>query len=327
MKILRVGDYHAQVSNLDDCNALLDFIVKTAKKEKVDRIELMGDTFHTHAVKRVEVEYFVKDMLIKLAEVCEVIVLIGNHDMILGKSKHAGKHALESFKDISGVTIVDYPVIIGEIGYLPYMSNSKELSNAADGLFQQGATEMLVGHLTVDGAKYENGFYSEEGIPMEIIPQKAIISGHVHKSGQIGKCFYTGTPKWDSMNSAGQDKGIWLFNHNKNGSVKSKKLFSTEDVVTPIYKIEMEEKDEKTITIPNRGIIYLTAKGKSSWLKKIKKKYLGLVRFKGISTDVRKTKVSKGEAGEFKDFLKNFKLTKGVKRKEISEYLQEVGNV
>lgn len=326
MKILRVGDYHAQVSNLTDCIALLDFIEKTAKKEKVKQIELMGDTFHNHAVKRVEVEYFVKNMLERLSSICPVIVLVGNHDMILGKSAHAGKHALEPFKDIKDVYIVDKPVVYNNIGYIPYIADHRGVSQASEELFEQGAEKLLVGHLTVDGAKYENGFYSEEGVSMELIAQEKIISGHIHKSGEIGKCFYTGTAKWDTMSSAGQDKGIWVFNHNKNGSVKSKKFIDTSKIVTPIYKLDLLEGEEEDFKLPKRGKIYLTCKGKSAWIKKMKKKHGAKVSFKGIPTDKRKAvNRSQNEDNSFDGYISEyFTPVHGVTSEEICKYLKGV---
>jgi len=327
MKILRVGDYHVQVSNLKDCESLLEFIIKTAKKEKVGQIELMGDTFHNHAVKRIEVEYFVKNMLIKLSQVCPVVVLVGNHDMILGKSLHAGKHALEPFKDMLNVTIVDEPMLINNIGYIPFIADQRELSNASDELFKQGAEKTLIGHLTVNGANYENGFNSEEGIPMELIAQEKIISGHIHKSDEIGKCLYTGTPKWGSMNSAGIEKGIWIFNHNKNGSIKSKKFISTEKIVTPIYKLELLEGEEESFKLPKRGVIYLTCKGKSSWIKKMKKKHGANVSFKGVPTDKKKTVKHDNtkEDSSFNGYINNyFEPATGVTKQEVIEYLQGV---
>ena len=55
MKVLRVGDPHITVRNLDEALKLLAFIFEMARKYKVDRIEFLGDLMHTHAVIRVEV--------------------------------------------------------------------------------------------------------------------------------------------------------------------------------------------------------------------------------------------------------------------------------
>ena len=82
MKRLIVGDPHAKVSNLDEMQRLIDFVILTAKEQKVDRIEILGDLFHTHAVLRLEVIDFWSRNLLSLPSICETIVLVGNHDMI-----------------------------------------------------------------------------------------------------------------------------------------------------------------------------------------------------------------------------------------------------
>ena len=57
MKLL-LGDPHVKKSNLEESQKLMNFVIDVAVSRKVDSIEILGDLFHTHAVKRLEVEDF-----------------------------------------------------------------------------------------------------------------------------------------------------------------------------------------------------------------------------------------------------------------------------
>lgn len=295
MKVIRVGDPHTQVSNLEDSRKLMDFVIKTAKEREVKQIEFLGDLFHTHAVKRIEVESFWQKTFNRLAEEkLSCIVLVGNHDQHGSKEKEQEINSLNIFipdhniinEDDWAVSrvIVNKPMILGGIGYIPYYSNHEVFIKACKELYEKGATELLVAHQTFTGAQYENGFFSEEGVDPELIPQKQIISGHIHKSQQVGKCFYPGTPKWDTMSDANQPKGIWIFTHEENGVYTEKEFISTEHIVTPINLIEIKEGDDLP-TLKEGARNYVVLEGSSTWITKTKKKIGSKANIKVKPTD------------------------------------------
>ena len=221
-KILRVGDPHVQIKNLNDSRKLIDFIIKIAQENNVDKIEFLGDMFHTHAVVRVEIIDFWRQALLDIVMTTgkEAICLVGNHDQPGSKEKEQEMNALVSLRGLhSLVRIVDEPYVDPDtkIGYVPYHSDGDMFFKHAHELYTQGAINCVVAHQTFTGAQYENGFFSEDGIDPANAPQTQIISGHIHKTKQVGKCFYPGTPKWDTMSDANQEKGIWIFHHDEHG--------------------------------------------------------------------------------------------------------------
>lgn len=325
MKILRVSDPHVTVRNIEECEKLFEFVYNQAKEHKVDHIELLGDLTHTHAVIRAEVQDFWIRTFNLLAE-WPVLVLVGNHDMILGESKYAGITSLDVFKDENKDTlnIINLPQIINNIAYIPYMSDHAKFLRVAQDLYNLGATKLLVAHQTFTGATYENGFYAEDGIDPSLVPQNEIISGHIHKQQQIGKCFYPGTPKWDTMSDANEDKGVWIFEHNEDGSVKSKQFISTKDVVTPIVKITMNEGDAEPI-LDDKAKNYLELIGSSAWIVQMKKKYKGFAAIKARPSDRKNAIINKDRVFSIFDYLEsNFKPVDGVSKQDIKEYLKEV---
>lgn len=329
MKILRVGDPHVMVSNLKDSQALLDYVLKLAIEQEVDVVEFLGDLFHTHAVMRVEVVDFWKKNFQKIKDAqfnCRV--LVGNHDQPGSKEKEQVMNALNIFEDSveegGWRTIINKPKVMDGIAYIPYMSDKNAFLKASAELYDQGATKLLVAHQTFTGAKYDNGFFAEDGIEPDLVSQDAIISGHIHKSQQIGKCEYPGTAKWDTMSDANQNKGLTVYIHNKDGSVKSKEFFSTAEVVSPIYKFTFNEGEEEPVLDENARN-YVELVGKTAWITKMKKKYKGLVNIKARPTDRKSVKIDSKELLTIQDYLdKHFELIDGVGKEDVKKYLETI---
>lgn len=325
MKILYVGDPHVKVSNIPECERLVDFIIKTAGEQDVDQITILGDMFHTHAVVRIEVIDFWRRALWDMSTLGKPIYcLVGNHDQPGSKEKEQDMNALLSLRNLTNmVRIIDRPFLDPHtnIGYVPYHSNEHHFKGAAAELYSQG-NKCLIAHQTFTGAQYENGFFSEEGIDPGSLLQEEIISGHIHKCQQVGKCFYPGTPKWDTMSDANQPKGLYIITHAEDGTTREKEWFSTEDVVTPIITYEIKEGDELPEINPNaRNHIIL--EGKSAWISKTKKKFKDC-HVKVKPTD-RISKVNREGNLTLENYLdKEFQPIDGVTKKDIKEFVSEL---
>jgi DNA repair exonuclease SbcCD nuclease subunit len=324
-KILRIGDPHLQISNIKDSQKLIDFVKKIAIESNVDKIEFLGDMFHTHAVVRIEVIDFWSKNLFDLCETGkEVICLVGNHDQVGSVEKEQDLNALISLKGVHpGLRIVDSPIVIDSIGYIPHNSNGEAFFEAARNLFDLGAKELIVAHQTFTGAQYENGFFSEEGIDPGLVLQTQIISGHIHTSQQVGKCFYPGTPKWDTMADANQAKGIWIFTHNESGQYVDKIFIPTNKIVTPITSYEVKEGDEIPDLDPNARN-YVVLEGQSAWINKIKKKIKDLAHIKVKPTD-RVTRVNRDNTTTLEKYLESeFVPVSGVTKEELAIFLGDI---
>ncbi|HLD91650.1 MAG TPA: metallophosphoesterase [Patescibacteria group bacterium] len=325
-RILRVGDPHIKLTNLEEANRLMNYIFNVIFNENIDTIEFLGDLFHNHAVKRVEVETFWLTVFSKLSNsrLENIIVLVGNHDQIGSKEKELF-NALNVFHGKwPNVHIINTPTIINNIAYAPYTKNHEKLLDDCVTLYNKGATTLLVAHQTFTGASYETGFYAEDAIEPNLIPQDKIISGHIHKGQQIGKCQYIGTPKWDTMADANSEKGIWIFDHNDDGSMISSKFISTANVVSPIYKYviyEGQEVPELTNTARN----YLEFHGKTSWITTMKKKYKEIASIKGVPTDRKTIQVSREGLYQLPEYLESyFEPIAGVTKLQINDYLKNL---
>lgn len=323
-KILFVGDPHVQVSNIKECEKLFDFVEKVADENAVKYVFLLGDLFHNHAVKRVEVEDFWQNTFDKLSKKHKVVALVGNHDQVGSYEREQQQNALNVFfGKHKNVQIVNKPdVIDGQILALPHYSNHEEFLAKSKQFYDDGFTELLVAHQTFTGAQYENGFFSEEGIDPELVSQKQIVSGHIHTKQQIGKCFYPGTAKWDTMADANQDKGLCLITYSEGYKEElSKEFFPTKEVVSPILSFHVKE-GEEIPKLEKNARNYVVLEGKLAWIKKAKKEIGDLAHIKVKPTDVLKKTVNQASAS-WQDFFQSFSPIEGVKKDDIQKIIEE----
>lgn len=324
IKILRVGDPHVRPSNLDESNRLLSFVRDSVKHHKIDRLEILGDLNHTHAIVRSEVIRFWDFWLEDLSNIVETVVLVGNHDM--ENSLDSEKNTLIPFKRIKNdnLKIIEKPTIINNFGYLPYIHNNEEFIQKSLELKENGA-QILICHAEFDGSKYDNGFYAPHGVSVEKIPFGTVISGHIHTSQVLadGKIDYPGTPRWDSISDTNENKGIWVYVHDmETGRVLNKELLSTSHVCIPIISLLWKEGEEQP-DIPSKSRVTVELIGSSDWVSKQKSLLKNRVSIKSKITD-RINKIKRSKSNSLENFILNDFNTK-MDKKALFSYAKEIG--
>ena len=328
-KSLIIGDWHCKINNLKESQNLMDFIIETSQKEQVDSIIFMGDQLDTHAIIRVEVLHFWDKNLKILNLICPTYLLIGNHDMKGDNQTTAlDMNSMSVFKQSNvlyeNIHIIDTPSELEGILLMPYFKKESDFLTSAQEFYQSGCEKIMLAHQTFTGATYENGFYAEDGIDPALVPQEVIVSGHIHKQQKIGKCSYVGTPKWDSISDANEDKGIWIYEWNCDKSIKDSKFISTAGVVTPIYKHTVNEGDEEPELI-KEARNYIEFIGKSAWITKMKKKYKNKAQIKARPTDRKHVSIVREGLLNINLYLKeHFEVIDGVEKDDIKVYLEKL---
>lgn len=214
MKYVFIGDPHVTPDSIPECERLMALIqgqYPWPKKGEPTKLVFLGDLYHTHASIRVEVLDFWNKWLGYFGEILgkeNVIALVGNHDKPGNAAAPPNMHALLAHRNI--VTIVDQPVVLDGIAYMPYMNSPEEFVAAAKEL----KSDVLVCHQTFIGANYENNFPAPDGVDINQVPHKLIISGHIHMRQEIdtdrNKMIYPGAPRWMTVSDANQEKGIMI---------------------------------------------------------------------------------------------------------------------
>jgi len=220
VKLLVVGDVHAVATELQDCATLVGFVLEVAEQTKPDLILFLGDQFHNHSIVHVDVLAFWKAAFIACRKSgFKVAALVGNHDMTGLESNQ--NHAMLAYT--SDITVVDKPMVVGGVLLLPYYFDPKAFVEAC---VAHSDCSTVICHQTFQGGTYDNGFYAKDGVNLDEIPQKSVVSGHIHKPQSFGKCFYPGSPRWRTLSDANEERAIWLLKYEAGNQV-DQTAFST----------------------------------------------------------------------------------------------------
>jgi DNA repair exonuclease SbcCD nuclease subunit len=306
MLILRIGDPHAKVTNLDEMETLMEFVAQVAIERKVQRIEILGDLFHTHAILRLEVLEFWRHWLDHLSDICELVVLVGNHD--LSGDFNSNSSALDIFDLIKkkNLYIINSARVLGIYGYVPYVHDNARFIEIANGLIAYGAN-ILISHTTYNGARFESGMYAPDGVDPEALNFRTIISGHIHSRQRFvtskgQQVIYPGTSRWDTNSDANEPKGLWLVNHDTNGEILSEEFIDTNLVCTPIISVQLKEGEELQEYRPGTKVT-VELIGSSDWVAKQKIAMKGKYSVTAKITDKAKLDMRKS-GGTFENFVR-----------------------
>ena len=325
MKTIRVGDMHVTPNNLKESDSLMKFVLSNALDLKTDRIEFLGDLFHTHAMVRLEVLDFWDKWLNELSDYSgkfDMIVLTGNHD--IGGDYTNNYSALQVFNDIEFVNIVSAPVAVGVVGYMPYIHDNAKFVEEANRLAEHGV-KVLVSHTTYQGSKYDNGMYAPDGVDPDLLDPRLthLISGHVHAEQSFGRVWYPGTARWLSKSCANRRKGIWIVEHDDaTGAILSKEFISTENVCQKIVSVKWNEGEDKP-EIPENAKVDIELIGSSEWVLAQKKELKGTVSVSSKITDVKKSASRKAGKSLF-EFLSSHYQVSPEKREKLLTYMRRL---
>lgn len=302
-----VGDLHSKTSNIDETCRIFEKIVKVATENNVKEVILLGDLFDTHGIVHLPVMHCYFSLFKKYTQL-NFHCLVGNHDYVTHGNYQ--EHSLITFKGLKNVRVIDELTHFNEFDLAPHCSEDKFLE-----LCSKKYSDTLICHHTFAGAQYENGFYAPDGIDLDKVPYKTVISGHVHLNHQVGKCFYPGTPRWLKESDANQDKGIWLWD-----AAQDFKFISTEDVCRKIFSFDIKEGTNLNIDINKKHRYIFNVYGNNSFLNSIIEKFPIGVEIRHVPTNEKQTlvKESNGVMNSLKSFvLDHYKPLYDIPKEEL----------
>lgn len=194
MKAVLISDIHFTVNTLELASQALVQAMTTAYHLDVPLI-ICGDTMDGKAIIRGEVANrligLFKDSIQKPKE---IIVLVGNHDLLSEKSK---EHALEFLKPYC--TIIESAVIYDRrlaLYLIPYISDLNALQGHLKAI-PKGST--IIMHQGVQTAYMGHYVQDHTSLPKEAFDGFRVISGHYHRRqdiqcGETGLFSYVGNP-------------------------------------------------------------------------------------------------------------------------------------
>lgn len=292
---LVVGDPHVVVDELPECERLASFILeKWALCPDDTDLVLLGDLYNNHAVLRIEVIAFWRDFFHKARRqrrMQRVIALVGNHDLPQDGRGSKISSLLTHYDEDNVVVIGTHMEIDPGVWAMPYMESNEAFQAAWADMTQRSAPKLVFCHQTFAGAKYENGFFAPDGMPLEAVHGPSIISGHIHSPQRVGNVWYPGAPRWRILTDANVDRFIHLVRYDHaTGEVSPVDAWATDAVCTPIRLATVTTLEEAKALQAAPGL-RVTISGSESFVKEAE----GMMATKGIK--FRSTVSVREEAG------------------------------
>lgn len=327
MRFILVGDPHVSPNNIEDAQKLVDYAADLASDHKATLL-FLGDLHHNHAVMHLKVHAFWTRFFWNLEERDEpikTIALVGNHDMA-GDGSNTWTNSLMAHKgwheDPDRLIICDTPFVGGGILFIPYVKDNAEFVKICN-LYK---TRVVFCHATFDGAAYENGFFAKDGIDQNLIPQKLVISGHIHRSGRYGKVWYPGSPRWLTLSDANQDKAIWYIEFDENYNLINTIAYPTENVCRKIYHLEDRESSPISDCLDPNHTYHIDIYGSPAWIEQrtptFKAQGAKIRTFKDQIKQIR-VKESDGVDTAFQKWVSNYQPNYGSSPQELNELVKE----
>lgn len=195
VRLMVVGDIHFQTNNVLETTLLHKRLLDIITNNNVDITVLLGDILHTHEKFHTIAYNNAIKMIYDISLMCEVYVLIGNHDMINNSQFLTDNHPFNALKQWKNVTIVDtYIQATTQDGYTygfcPYVPNGRFKEALGP---EYKLCDYIFAHQEFKKCDY-NGIVSVHGDDWDA-NDPMIVSGHIHNEQHVGKnIYYVGEP-------------------------------------------------------------------------------------------------------------------------------------
>ena len=263
MRVLWVGDPHVQKSNIDESKRLAGWVRAERDSLKPDYVLLAGDLYNDFGLKRVEVDEFWTHVLSDVLP--GSIVLEGNHDQTPDGTGSALSVHRDRCNLINGAAVLSRGV-----GGMPFIRDNAKFLETCKALYAEGARTIFC-HADVNGAQYENGFYSPGGADVSGLPADLkLISGHIHKQQEFGNVWFPGTPRHLTRSDVGEKKGIWLIDTDLN---QRWFLETPPEVCAPFLEVTVTPENfdvvmNSVMRLPPTDRLYVDVKGTKEFIDK-----------------------------------------------------------
>lgn len=220
-------------------------------------VVVAGDYFDSRQHIDINVMNTACDVMEELSKVCNVYMLIGNHDIY--KNNELDITSLRCLKNIKKVCIVDKIsniIVKDDVKFLliPWVGDYKK-ENSIITEYKDNVN-FIVMHTEISGMTYDNNRPIINGINIDVCDSCKIISGHIHKRQESKKGFYLGSPYPMDRADVGNVKGVYHLSIDD-----GIKINFTENMYSPRFvKVRFDETENDMLTwhnIVNNNYVYI----------------------------------------------------------------------
>ena len=251
-KILLIGDSHLGLGfpNKTDHwfkihqEYFQDFLLPLLKKEltKDDIIVHLGDLFDNRSVVPINILNYAQNVLEQMAQICQVHVIIGNHDLYTKATNEI--NTVKLYKYIPNVFVYEEPTKIDFMGksilMLPWVEKRKEQIEI---LKKFSGCDYLFCHSDLNGAKMHLSSVAHKNHDKinveEFSGYKRVFSGHIHLVQQNKNFTFVGNLFEMDRNDLGNQKGIFILD-----AIDGSERFIPNDVSPKFKKLYLRNEDD-----------------------------------------------------------------------------------
>lgn len=237
------GDRWLEMSTRWAYDFFLPLLRKYAKDG--DRVLMLGDLYHNRDSINVKVLNRVVSIIRDIADVCPVDVLIGNHDCFNHSDTEITSSS--SIRYVPNVTLYDEITEV-QLGskkavYMPW-THSK--SATLDALGQYEDKDLLFCHSDLSGCRTQVSPTRPPGRNIPTIDDfkrfKKVYSGHIHIRQTMGNFTFVGAPYHMDRNDIGNQKGVYVYDTEKDVD-----LFIPNDVSPEFVPITIDKAEDMAL--------------------------------------------------------------------------------
>lgn len=212
-----IAQHKRSILRLYNCIDSLKWIFETAKQRNIKNVILAGDLFQDREKIDIIAYHLTFDIIYKYcSEGINLWILLGNHDLWFYEKWDI--HSIRPFAAIENLHVIDKPCTLEiedtKFDFLPFTHNPIQYINDLN-------SEILIGHLAIDGAKLTGNNYADVIIEHEsemtrvrsdlFAKWKKVFLGHYHEAQKIGNIEYIGSPLELTWGEADSEKHIIEF--------------------------------------------------------------------------------------------------------------------
>ena len=235
----KIDDKTGLPERLSDLYLTIMNMIYYANDNKIDRITILGDTFHNKSIIYSTAQSLLLDIVRNNKQI-KWIFLTGNHD--LSNMVGDGVSSTKCLDNESNVITIHETTKIENMLFVPW--NPKTMTSD----IKNGQVDYLFAHLGLNEGVLNSGISLVSDIGLKDLKQyKSVYLGHYHSPQKIGNVEYVGNPTHLDWNDKNQEKRFIVFDSSTG---------ETESVPTTGYRKHCEFE----ITEENKSEILRVAK-------------------------------------------------------------------
>lgn len=276
------NDWHLKPGNEERVLEAVEYLIQTARKNKVKKVFGLGDLFDSRSFQRLKVLVTFGKILDMFHEAeIEFIVFPGNHD----KSKYDRLESfIESFKHYPALSYYDEPKRLEleglEIQLLPFMAESLQ----AKMIEEASSADLMLGHFEMNGSMNLGRVSEGKKITRSMLKKfKKTYLGHFHNHHEITKDIVHLPSLMQNNFGESPDKGFTALYDDLSYEVVIGRHRRFNVVKIDLNKISKEELEQLCLTYKHsKDSIRFLFTGSDSKLKALKK-----AKFTNLGIDVK----------------------------------------